>query len=85
MVNEPIELVCSAEGDPIPSISWSTLRKDTSKSSRFIVSKENTLRIENAQLSDQDIYICEASNQAASIVAQAQIIVQCKFDISKAF
>ena len=51
MVNEPIELACNAQGDPIPSISWQ--RKDTSKPSRFVVDKDNTLRIEAAKLSDQ--------------------------------
>lgn len=81
MVNEPIELVCLAEGDPIPSISWQ--RKDTTKPSRFIVDKENTLRIENAQLSDQGIYICEASNQAASIMAHVQVTVHCKFNFKE--
>lgn len=77
MVNEPIELACLAQGDPLPSISWS--RKDTSKESRFTVDKDNTLRIENAQLSDQGDYVCEASNQAASAVAHVQVTVHCKF------
>lgn len=82
MENEPIELACLAEGDPDPSIRWSRQNwniKDTSKESRFTVDKENTLRIENAKLADQGIYICEASNQASSIVAEVQVTVHCKF------
>ncbi|XP_030135337.4 hemicentin-1 [Taeniopygia guttata] len=72
-----VELPCSAQGIPAPSVSWfrgtSAVPTDGGK---FLQSPDGALGISSAQLSDAGIYTCVATNSAGSDTAEVTIQVQ---------
>ncbi|OWK57262.1 Hemicentin-1 [Lonchura striata] len=72
-----VELPCSAQGIPAPSVSWfrgtSAVPTDGGK---FLQSPDGALGISSAQLSDAGIYTCVATNSAGSDTAEVTVQVQ---------
>ncbi|KAI1236572.1 hypothetical protein IHE44_0014825 [Lamprotornis superbus] len=72
-----VELPCSAQGIPAPSVSWfrgtSALPTD---GGRFLQSPNGALAISSVQLPDAGIYTCVATNSAGSDTAEVTLQVQ---------
>ncbi|XP_066048296.1 hemicentin-1 [Chamaea fasciata] len=72
-----VELPCSAQGIPAPSISWfrgtSAVPTDGGK---FLQSPDGALGISSIQLPDAGIYTCVATNGAGSDTAEVAVQVQ---------
>lgn len=77
-MDTPVELECSAGGDPTPKIQW---RREDGKMpmGRTRITDEKHLRIERVQPEDEGVYICEASNFVGTIFAKATLTVHCQF------
>ena len=59
----PFEIVCNAEGNPIPTITWSkAFGKLTAKQVLSSNSRNQTLKFDNPALSDTGWYECKAEN-----------------------
>ncbi|XP_073968953.1 roundabout homolog 2-like isoform X2 [Rhodnius prolixus] len=74
IMDTPVELECSAGGDPTPKIQW---RREDGKMpmGRTRITDEKHLRIERVQPEDEGVYICEASNFVGTIFAKATLTV----------
>ncbi|NXB77102.1 HMCN1 protein, partial [Donacobius atricapilla] len=72
-----VELPCSAQGVPVPSVSWfrgtSAVPADGGK---FLQSPDGALGISGVQLPDAGIYTCVATNSAGSDTAEVTVQVQ---------
>ncbi|XP_059334168.1 hemicentin-1 [Ammospiza nelsoni] len=72
-----VELPCSAQGVPAPSVSWlrgtSAVPTDGGK---FLQSPDGALAISSVQLPDAGIYTCVATNSAGSDTAEVTVQVQ---------
>ncbi|KAM4896067.1 hemicentin-1 [Sylvia borin] len=72
-----VELPCSAQGIPAPSVSWlrgtSAVPTDGGK---FLQSPDGALGISSIQLPDAGIYTCVATNGAGSDTAEVTVQVQ---------
>ncbi|NXW73911.1 HMCN1 protein, partial [Hirundo rustica] len=72
-----VELPCSAQGVPAPSVSWfrgtSAVPTDGGK---FLQSPDGALGISSVQLPDAGIYTCVATNGAGSDTAEVTVQVQ---------
>ena len=70
---------CTASGDPTPTLTWSYSNQQLSSGGRILISPSGeSLRILNAQQSDEGVYVCEAENQVGSDTAQVSLDVQGK-------
>ena len=68
---------CTASGDPSPALTWSYNDQQLSSGGRLLLSPGGeSLRILNAQQSDEGAYVCVAENQVGSDTAQASLDVQ---------
>uniref|UniRef100_A0A8C3N479 Hemicentin-1 n=1 Tax=Geospiza parvula TaxID=87175 RepID=A0A8C3N479_GEOPR len=74
---QQVELPCSAQGIPAPSVSWfrgtSAVPTDGGK---FLQSPDGALAISSVQLPDAGIYTCVATNSAGSDTAEVTVQVQ---------
>uniref|UniRef100_A0A8D2NA96 Hemicentin 1 n=1 Tax=Zonotrichia albicollis TaxID=44394 RepID=A0A8D2NA96_ZONAL len=73
-VGQRVELPCSAQGVPAPSVSWlrgtSAVPPDGGK---FLQSPDGALTISSVQLPDAGIYTCVAANSAGSDTAEVTV------------
>ena len=70
-----ILLACQVGGDPSPDVHWTRQGKDELPDTIQII-PEQGLSIKNLHPSDQGMYLCQASNKAGSISANAMLRVQ---------
>uniref|UniRef100_A0A670JMM6 Leucine rich repeat and Ig domain containing 2 n=2 Tax=Podarcis muralis TaxID=64176 RepID=A0A670JMM6_PODMU len=76
---QTVQLQCSADGDPQPTVAWLTPRRRlvTAKSNgRATVLGDGTLEIRFAQDQDSGIYVCVASNAAGNDTLSATLTVK---------
>ncbi|NXY61032.1 HMCN1 protein, partial [Callaeas wilsoni] len=72
-----VELPCSAQGVPAPSISWFRGRSAVpTDGGRFLQSPDGALGISSIQLPDAGIYTCVATNSVGSDTAEVAVQVQ---------
>ncbi|KAM9325336.1 hemicentin-2 [Gastrophryne carolinensis] len=62
-VDEPLELVCSAAGIPVPEVSWEKDGQPITRSD-IIMSNGTVLRIDKVKAEDAGVYVCVASSTA---------------------
>lgn len=65
------ELVCSVTGSPLPTVKWTKLNGVFDSNVEQV---GTTLKIKNARLEDQGIYVCVATNGKS--IAQASVVVE---------
>ncbi|KAM7409061.1 hypothetical protein PAMA_002664 [Pampus argenteus] len=73
---KPGYLHCHAKANPEPEVTW--LRNNmiiTSEDSRFKVFPNGTLRINNVEVYDGQMYGCEAKTQSGRLSGQARVLV----------
>lgn len=76
---QTVQLMCNADGDPQPTISWVTPRRrliTTKSNGRATVLGDGTLEIRFAQDQDTGIYVCIASNAAGNDTYSASLTVK---------
>lgn len=76
------QLVCRVGGEPVPVVTWHRLPSGTIPG-RASVSTDNTLTIQHVGTQDQGMYVCEASNTAGTVSANATLTVHGKTDICR--
>ncbi|KAM4722858.1 hemicentin-1 [Rhinophrynus dorsalis] len=69
-------LHCQAEGEPVPTISWSRHNQPIGRDNRLTVLSNNSLQIVAAQKEDTSVYECQATNIMGSVVVKAAFTVQ---------
>lgn len=74
------QLVCRVGGEPAPGVTWHRLPSGTLPG-RAAVSADNTLTIQHVGTQDQGMYVCEASNTAGTVSANATLTVHGKTDL----
>ncbi|EEB18896.1 Thyroid peroxidase precursor, putative [Pediculus humanus corporis] len=72
---EMAELVCAADGEPVPSISWYKGGRLLATGGRTYVLGQK-LRIEHVKESDSGLYVCRADNRAGQAETTARILVK---------
>ncbi|CAJ1060969.1 hemicentin-1 [Xyrichtys novacula] len=78
-IGSNISLPCSAEGHPVPQVTWR--REDglrifsTPRTHGTVTQNKGGLHITNLWVDDDGVYICEAQNQFGRISAEARITV----------
>uniref|UniRef100_A0A6I8ND46 Protein tyrosine kinase 7 (inactive) n=1 Tax=Ornithorhynchus anatinus TaxID=9258 RepID=A0A6I8ND46_ORNAN len=72
---KPGYLHCLSRATPNPTITWYRNQMPISEDSRFEISANGTLRINNVEVYDGTWYRCVSSTQAGSIEAQARVQV----------
>ncbi|XP_033105528.1 hemicentin-1-like isoform X2 [Anneissia japonica] len=84
-LGELIRLDCTAQGIPIPVMTWhaeligrpgSYIINADRQSQQFNILSNNSLVIVSAQLEDSGIYTCKASNEFDSILSSAQVTIR---------
>ena len=71
-INHKTEIMCEAEGVPVPEITWS--RKGTVTSSKEFSSRVSTLTFTPQELRDFGAYVCQARNLLGSM--EKRIIIE---------
>jgi len=77
MQNANVILQCQATGDPAPVIMWRK-REGQIPAERSRLLSDHSLRIENVQVSDDGIYVCQMENPFGSEEAEARLSVHSK-------
>ncbi|XP_068922061.1 inactive tyrosine-protein kinase 7 [Petaurus breviceps papuanus] len=72
---KPGYLHCLSQATPKPSVVWYRNQMLISEDSRFEISENGTLRINNVEVYDGNLYRCVSSTPAGSIEAQARVQV----------
>ena len=71
--NQTATFYCSADGYPVPRVSWSRTRGARLKSSN---DKDNKLEIVNATYNDSGKYVCTATNMLGQVEKEAKLLVE---------
>ena len=83
---DPVELVCIAQGRPLPTITW--LREAEEVRTEGLVSVRSdvigdtvnsTLRIERVTFDDRGTHFCEATNPEGQISVRIELVVRCEW------
>ena len=76
-------LSCDADGNPVPTISWTRIGTHVNSSGRVSFSDDNKqLTIINANRTDSGEYRCVASNSLGNKTSNVTTLdVQCKYSI----
>ncbi|XP_070796250.1 peroxidasin-like [Pituophis catenifer annectens] len=72
-VGQDIEIPCTAQGDPQPTITWAKDRIQITESGKFHISQEGTLSIRDLGLADQGQYECVARS-SSGLTASAMLL-----------
>ncbi|ERL87031.1 hypothetical protein D910_04433, partial [Dendroctonus ponderosae] len=74
LAGQRVTFKCLADGDPPPNVVW---RRDDGKMplGRVSIQEDKSLQIENVQLGDEGLYICNAENIVGSFEAKASLVV----------
>lgn len=84
-VGHRIDIPCSAQGVPPPTVTWFKGRNTMLIDGRqYISSPDGTLTISKVQLSDSGIYKCVASNIVGSDESSITIQVQGIYNVARA-
>lgn len=77
LAGQRVTFKCLADGDPPPNVVW---RRDDGKMplGRVSIQEDKSLQIENVQLGDEGLYICNAENIVGSFEAKASLVVNCE-------
>ncbi|XP_067839719.1 leucine-rich repeat and immunoglobulin-like domain-containing nogo receptor-interacting protein 2 isoform X2 [Heptranchias perlo] len=73
------QFICSADGDPLPVISWQSPRRrviSLKSNGRATVLGDGTLQIKFTQVQDSGVYVCVASNAAGNDTSSATLVVK---------
>lgn len=77
---EEIRLDCKASGNPEPTITWSRNGIVLALTSRHSLDKNGSLVIKPVQNEDYGTYRCDARNKYGRISAEAEIILNGKYN-----
>ena len=71
--NQTATFYCSADGYPVPSVSWSKI-----SATKLIDTddKDNKLEITNASYNDSGKYVCTATNILGQVEKEAKLLVE---------
>ncbi|KAJ6665741.1 hypothetical protein lerEdw1_002111 [Lerista edwardsae] len=72
---QDIDVVCAAQGDPQPTITWAKEGIQITESGKFHISQEGTLSISDLGLADQGRYECRARNTFGFTSSTMQLTV----------
>ncbi|KAK5642014.1 hypothetical protein RI129_008181 [Pyrocoelia pectoralis] len=74
LVGQKVTFSCSVDGEPKPKVLW---RREHGKIpiGRAQIADDKSLQIQNAQSSDEGLYICDAENLVGSISAKASLVI----------
>ncbi|KAF5273665.1 hypothetical protein FQA39_LY07355 [Lamprigera yunnana] len=74
LVGQKVTFYCSVDGEPKPKLSW---KREHGKMpiTRFQIADDKSLQIQNVQLTDEGLYICDAENIIGSASAKASLVV----------
>lgn len=77
LVGQRVVFDCSVDGEPTPSILW---RREDGRMpiGRAGIMEDKALSIENVQITDEGLYICDAENIVGAVTAKASLVVNCK-------
>ncbi|KAM6457875.1 peroxidasin homolog isoform 1-T2 [Liasis olivaceus] len=74
-VGQDIEIPCTAQGDPQPTITWAKDSIQITESGKFHISQEGTLSIRDLGLADQGRYECIARSSSGFTTSSMQLTV----------
>lgn len=82
---EPAVLVCTAQGRPLPSITWLREEEEVRTEGLVSVTSEvigdivnSTLRIERVTFNDRGTHFCEVTNQEGQANVRIELVVRCE-------
>ena len=81
VAGDSIELSCRVGGDPVPQITWRRIEGGRMPVGRSELVKDRGLILKPLRVEDAGVYACDASNKAATVIANATLIVQSKLSI----
>lgn len=77
IVNNPLQLNCEVQGNPLPTIEWYRLGEPIPRDREGITYLTNgALRIDHIQKEDSGIYECVATNEAGKTTKIINLAVQ---------
>ncbi|XP_046346605.2 peroxidasin-like isoform X1 [Haliotis rufescens] len=76
VAGETIQLLCRAQGNPRPDITWTKNGSPLQSSSRFRLLSNGALMIRDLREEDEGLYRCSAANSIQTITASARVTIQ---------
>ena len=70
-------LNCTADGNPPPKVTWSKPNSSLS-SRRYVIEPSGALIVKDVRPGDDGVYSCRAENLLGSVIATANLTIQCK-------